>query len=472
MEAFRARNELLRLTALLLQNNSELATRIARLEDYFTTASSFGHEPDSLITAKLSTQHHANTRLDHIYDTVTFAPIGTKAMVGHRNVSAGEKEGGTGTIYTFEFEKILFATRVYHAARRETSDVSFKSSEGLSHAWTGISDVSLSVLSSISVVALPLCPTDITNPQKYSFRPPTVGADLVQDCEGISELYRCDSISSDDSGQYHPLPDGRWIMSFHGNCPNCRHYHSSGQVTVTVTQDNVHVSRVECENCASIRADFGTRNGTTVSLLSTISSEPEAAGEGVRSSLSEVVVKTMEAQPRASKRFRSTLAVLKPSSDARSNISTKPDSIEKEARLSDIFSLMNTLAAQQRRDKSCMNMSGSTVIPMAISDVSTELSSSKARTRLSFRDIALLAQEAASRCPAQTTHKQLPLRLRFVLSSMYVITLQKFSLMRDTDAHSLRAKWRTVRRSNKTKRAQLGLYPGRRIANLDSSGAV
>jgi hypothetical protein len=66
------------------------------------------------------------------------------------------------TARVFAFERVLKASRVYRRAKRPTDDRSFRSSIPLSHAWTALSDLSLSDISAISVVALPLAETDIS----------------------------------------------------------------------------------------------------------------------------------------------------------------------------------------------------------------------------------------------------------------------------------------------------------------------
>jgi hypothetical protein len=88
----------------------------------------------------------------------------------------GLVEDNTGPTWTqseparaFPFERVLKASRVYRRAKRDTTDFSFCSSIPLSHAWSALSDISLSDISVISVVALPLCLTDIPNGHHYTF---------------------------------------------------------------------------------------------------------------------------------------------------------------------------------------------------------------------------------------------------------------------------------------------------------------
>jgi hypothetical protein len=68
-----------------------------------------------------------------------------------------------------QFETVLEASRVYRKALNPTSDVSFRSSVVRSHAWTVLSDISLSDISAISVLALPILPDEIVHSEHYTF---------------------------------------------------------------------------------------------------------------------------------------------------------------------------------------------------------------------------------------------------------------------------------------------------------------
>lgn len=59
-------------------------------------------------------------------------------------------------IRVFEFELDLRRSTVYRKARRSSYDASFRSSIAASHAWTALTHVSLSEISAVSVMALPL----------------------------------------------------------------------------------------------------------------------------------------------------------------------------------------------------------------------------------------------------------------------------------------------------------------------------
>jgi hypothetical protein len=111
----------------------------------------------------------------------------------------------------------------------------------------------------------------------------------------ISSPVRQETSSTSSKGAYRRLPEGRWILDFHGNCPRCHHHHDSVQVKVKVSKNTDHTSWVHCEECNAKWAAFGARNGTTISLLSTTTTTPDPVEEGVRHSLSEVVKMAMTA---------------------------------------------------------------------------------------------------------------------------------------------------------------------------------
>ncbi|ENH62938.1 hypothetical protein FOC1_g10006404 [Fusarium oxysporum f. sp. cubense race 1] len=72
-------------------------------------------------------------------------------------------------IPTLAFEKALRASRVYRRAKRYSMDFSFRSSVARSRNWSILSGLSLSDISNISVVALPIHRGDLTNAQDYDF---------------------------------------------------------------------------------------------------------------------------------------------------------------------------------------------------------------------------------------------------------------------------------------------------------------
>tara|TARA_R110002003_G_scaffold132_4_gene12389 strand:+ start:269 stop:1918 length:1650 start_codon:yes stop_codon:yes gene_type:complete len=141
---------LLTLTSSLLQSNRELSSRLAHLEDQLgTTMSLCTHRPGSLAPSD---------------DTITRATILSRTE--HLNLLTNDTE----TIRSFEFEKDLEALWVYQKMTRNTTDASFCTSLVRSHAWTALTEVSLSDISVISVVALPISLFELENPYHYEFR--------------------------------------------------------------------------------------------------------------------------------------------------------------------------------------------------------------------------------------------------------------------------------------------------------------
>lgn len=71
----------------------------------------------------------------------------------------------------FDFENDLEASRPYRRVQRATMDFSFRSSIAHTNAWSQFSGISLSKVSIISAIALPLYPDEIENAQHYELRP-------------------------------------------------------------------------------------------------------------------------------------------------------------------------------------------------------------------------------------------------------------------------------------------------------------
>jgi hypothetical protein len=108
---------------------------------------------------------------------------------------------------------------------------------------------------------------------------------------------RQDTSLPDAHDEFRPLPQGCWIVPFHGECPRCYHHHSAVQVKVKVTQDLNQLSYVHCGNCQQRWPAFGGRNSTKISLLSTTTIEPELIEKRVYYSLVEVVQAITGAAP-------------------------------------------------------------------------------------------------------------------------------------------------------------------------------
>lgn len=74
---------------------------------------------------------------------------------------------------SWAFEDALHVSRVYQRTHSyNVEDVSFRSSTVRTHAWSVLSAMSLSQVSAISVVALPVYAQDVFNHERYSFGMP------------------------------------------------------------------------------------------------------------------------------------------------------------------------------------------------------------------------------------------------------------------------------------------------------------
>uniref|UniRef100_A0A8H7N8F4 Fungal N-terminal domain-containing protein n=1 Tax=Bionectria ochroleuca TaxID=29856 RepID=A0A8H7N8F4_BIOOC len=67
------------------------------------------------------------------------------------------------------FELDLEASRVYRMAKRDTMDFSFRSSLAGSIAWSIFSGLSISDISAVAAIALPIKPKDLSNAHRYEF---------------------------------------------------------------------------------------------------------------------------------------------------------------------------------------------------------------------------------------------------------------------------------------------------------------
>ena len=98
-----------------------------------------------------------------------------------------------------DFEQTLYATRVYKRAQSDQCDISFSSSAVRTHAWSALSDLSLSAISAISVIALPLLPEEIaTIGPKLTFTKIFAG----NEAQDIAEIERFENPPHDEVPAY------------------------------------------------------------------------------------------------------------------------------------------------------------------------------------------------------------------------------------------------------------------------------
>lgn len=117
------------------------------------------------VESLLKRNHELSERLMGMEDTsdTISQRRGTNSWKSH-SVSSSNP-----SLFGFGFESDLKASRPYRRAKRDTMDFSAHSSVVRTHAWSIFSGISLSNISEISVLALPLYAEDIENPEHYTF---------------------------------------------------------------------------------------------------------------------------------------------------------------------------------------------------------------------------------------------------------------------------------------------------------------
>ena len=138
-----------------MESNRDLSRRLASLQYCFDT-SSILDRPQSVARSQL-----------HLKDNGSFQSF--VVPVDGQEVENSSTATVTSSTQHFEFESDLKSSRPYRKARRDSVDYSFRSSIALSHAWTALSDISLSDISIIATVGLPIYSSNITNAHHYRF---------------------------------------------------------------------------------------------------------------------------------------------------------------------------------------------------------------------------------------------------------------------------------------------------------------
>jgi hypothetical protein len=136
----------------ILQNNDDLTSRLARIEHYLLSSHILRPaRPASTI----GTAHEDLTGL-------IGAPSGQRISPLTNTVS----------LQKFSFEHDLEASRPYRNVKRDTVDYSVRSSVVNSHAWSALSDISLSEISVLGVIRLPITSSEISNSHHYTHQDP------------------------------------------------------------------------------------------------------------------------------------------------------------------------------------------------------------------------------------------------------------------------------------------------------------
>lgn len=103
-------------------------------------------------------------------------------------------------------------------------------------------------------------------------------------------LARHDTSSS--TGSAARPPHGNWAINISGVCPSCHHHHRSLQVHFRVSEDAHQLGDVYCNKCRRLWLAFGSANATRLSLLSTLSIEPDPIENAFHSTLIHMIRST------------------------------------------------------------------------------------------------------------------------------------------------------------------------------------
>ncbi|EKJ68345.1 hypothetical protein FPSE_11353 [Fusarium pseudograminearum CS3096] len=132
------------------------------------------------IKALLDTNHSLSQRLMGLEDALEAQTIRTKSnsiltLPGRHDQSdlpytpLSSTNTDDSNLFKFDFEDDLESSRVYRRTKRDTVDFSFCSSILRSNSWSVFSGLSLSDISCLSVIALPVYSDDIINAHHYNF---------------------------------------------------------------------------------------------------------------------------------------------------------------------------------------------------------------------------------------------------------------------------------------------------------------
>jgi cell division control protein 24 len=148
----------------LLESNQALSRRLMNLEDAFEVRTIISKRPSRAISTADGTNDdilNSRRRTEETED----ATISKSANTSQLPTPLESIE-----VSSFDFENDLETSRVYRRAQRDTMDFSFRSSVAHTNAWSQFSGLSLSKVSIISAIALPLYPDEIENSQHYGVK--------------------------------------------------------------------------------------------------------------------------------------------------------------------------------------------------------------------------------------------------------------------------------------------------------------
>ncbi|KAJ3573923.1 hypothetical protein NPX13_g4531 [Xylaria arbuscula] len=161
----------------LLDNNRELSERMMRLEDSVDRSTIRPRMSQAVGSAAISMYSYDVAAEESLKDISTTPALGrtqnldlgvSKGTLSMRPLAQNTSSSPYPVVQSvFEFERDLQLSFVYRRVRRDSMDFSFHSSIARTNAWSLLSDYSLADLSVLSVIALPLDLSEVTNSHCY-----------------------------------------------------------------------------------------------------------------------------------------------------------------------------------------------------------------------------------------------------------------------------------------------------------------
>ncbi|KAF4343955.1 hypothetical protein FBEOM_2112 [Fusarium beomiforme] len=147
----------------LLESNEALSRRLMSIEDALDSQTIISRRM-SFLSLKGSPSSDTTQQSESDTAQTSATPTSPDSSIG---------------ISKFDFEDDLESSRVYRRVQRETMDFSFRSSIARSHTWSVLSGLSLSDISAISVIALPVYQAELSNAQHYDFGEESEDAPII-----------------------------------------------------------------------------------------------------------------------------------------------------------------------------------------------------------------------------------------------------------------------------------------------------
>lgn len=193
------------------------------------------------------------------------------------SASTNMQQGDDELQVQFQFEKDLLTSRVYRTARAQNSDISFRSSIGISHAWTALSDISLSEITNISVIALPIYWYELSNHQHYEFRHSMAVYESTSVMDQASTIRRISEIDTRSLATTIDRPDSAMSSDFRSSSYNPAILSSIRSARTGLL---VAVDGGEPGHTRGLSDSVSLKKGITLSTLTCSSAQPKRPSMG------------------------------------------------------------------------------------------------------------------------------------------------------------------------------------------------